>query len=108
MFGASCVSVDSIVSEIDLEKVLGPPHAKLVSSSKFQAHRAWVFFLDRGELELCRMVLLTAIGPPEEKISLSPCRVLFGTVCCLLLFVTFVIQAKSAPHVRVSWLLSVT
>jgi hypothetical protein len=92
---ASYVSVDSIVSEIDLEKVLGPPHAKLVSSSKIQAHEAWVFFLDRGELELCRMVLLTAIGPPEEKISLSPYRVVvvvrLFVVCC------FVILTKVRP-----------
>ena len=56
------VRVEGIIcSEIVLEKVLGPPHAKLVCSFKIQAHKAWVFFLDKGHKELFESVLLTVI-----------------------------------------------
>jgi hypothetical protein len=30
-------------------------------------------FLDRGEAELFRMILLTSIGPPGQEMSLSMC-----------------------------------
>jgi hypothetical protein len=74
----------------------GPPHAKLVSFSNFQAHEAWIFFLDKGECQLCRMVLLTAIGAPELEISLPPCRVEFVRTNCLLLLLVRNIREKCA------------